>query len=285
MAVIDDLLKPQNAHDIQDDMYAKMRQQEGQQAAQQPKTNDYTFTAGQMKQMGLDVEGESKQKKVDVAQPTYEPGKFLKEYLKANQGYKPLTVEEQEAEKKRQNRNMLLGSIGDALSAFHTAYANARGVKPMVNPGESLTGKMRERYDRLNKEREARDLTYHAGLQQAMQRDEQNALSWQTLKERAKQREAAEARAEQARKDRIAREEVAAAQKAAELAEKKRHNEAMEKRPVGRGSTTTRKNQDWTTTKTDKNGKVVSKTIRTYGSGSSDNKQQTSQTRKSRTQI
>lgn len=204
--------------------------------------------------------------------PAYEPGKFLKEYLKANEGFKPLTAEEQEAEKKRQKRNMLLGSIGDALSAFHTAYANARGVKPMVNPGESLTGKMRERYERLNKEREARDLTYKAGLQQAMQLDEQNALSWQLLKEKVEARKAAEAQAEQARKDRIAREEAAAAAKAAELAEKKRHNEAMEKRPVGRsGGTTTRKNQDWTTTVRDKDGKVKSTTTRSYGSGGKDN--------------
>ena len=252
MAVLDDLLKPKNAYDIQDDMVAKMKEQE------------------------------NVTKPVTTEQPAYEPGKFLKEYLKANEGYKPRTAQEKAEEEKRQKRNLLLGSIGDAFSAFHTAYAKARGVQPMVNPGESLTGKMRERYERLNKELEARDLTYNAGLQQAMQRDEQNAISWQTLKERAKQREAEIARREQERKDRIAREEAAAAQKAAELVEKKRHNEAMEKRPVGRGGTTTRKNQDWTTTVT-KNGRVVSQTKREYGSGG--NGQQTPPTRKSRTQI
>ena len=105
--------------------------------------------------------------------PAYEPGKFLKDYLKANEGFKPLTAEQQAEEKKRQDRNLLLGSIGDALSAFHTAYANARGTKPMVNPGESLTGKMRERYERLNKEREMRDKEYYSGMMRAQQMDQQ----------------------------------------------------------------------------------------------------------------
>jgi hypothetical protein len=182
-------------------------------------------------------------------------------------GKKARTKEDIEAEEKRQQRNLRLARIGDALSAFHTAYSNARGVKPMVNPGESLTGKMRERYERLNKEREARDREYNTIMLRAKQLDEQNKLSWKALKDKEEARKAAEARAELMRQDKLAQQQSAAQQKAEELAERRRHNEAMEKRPAGRGSSGTKKNQDWTTTVVDKDGKIKQQTTRTYGSG------------------
>ena len=82
-----------------------------------------------------------------------------------------------ELDERRQKRNLLLGSIGDAFSAFNVAYSKARGVQPMVNPGESLTGKLRDRYDRLNKEYQARFDAFNAGLFKAWQSQGQQDIS------------------------------------------------------------------------------------------------------------
>lgn len=66
-------------------------------------------------------------------------------------------------------RAKTFATIGDALSAFHTAYSNARGVQSMVPAGTSLSGKWRERYDNLMKEKDANE---QAHLQQLMRIDD-----------------------------------------------------------------------------------------------------------------
>lgn len=190
--------------------------------------------------------------------------------------YKKLNPEpKSEIDEKKQKRDMLLSSIGDAFSAFHTAYANARGVKPMVNPGESLTGRMRERYDRLNKEYEARKKDWGAGMMRAQQADYQNDLTLQQLRERREQRKEEAARREQERQDKLAQNAIAN-RLAREKFENQRQKDEDRKNGVGtyaktsgRGSSATKKNQDWTTIVRDKNGKVKSTTERRYGSSGS----------------
>ena len=59
----------------------------------------------------------------------------------------------------RLRRNRVLATIGDGLSAFHEAYSKMRGT-PVLTGGESLSGKMRERYDRIKAERAANDQAY-----------------------------------------------------------------------------------------------------------------------------
>lgn len=231
--------------------------------------------------------------------PAYEPGKFLKEYLKANEGFKPLTAEQQAAEKKRQERNMLLGSIGDALSAFHTAYAKSRGMQPMVNPGESLTGKMRERYERLNKEYEANVKEYNARLMAAKQMDAQAAKderNWRAQMERyriqderIKAQEAKEdAKEKQAneRRDALAKYEIYKGQgdnqqaayfkalangftpqQAAEIAANTPKAKPAKKRGKGYASTKTEGN---TTIYYDNKGNVVRRVVRTPGANAPD---------------
>lgn len=239
MAVIDDLLKPQNSYDIQDNMVAKMKEQDAKPAAtttELPERMNY----------------------VDMYKQLYkEPQK------------------DPELEEKRMKRNMLLGSIGDAFSAFHTAYAKSRGMQPMVNPGESLTGKMRERYDRLNKEHEARKKEYDTGLMQAQRMQNQEDFNLQKLREEVEARKAAQAFRNKQEQDVQRRHNETMAQRAAELAEKNRHNKAMENKPTGRRSST--KNQGWTTTVRDRNGKVIKETQKTYGSSSEQDNQQRDQ--------
>ena len=219
--------------------------------------------------------------------------------------HRPETKEQTDAREKREKRNMLLGKIGDAFSAFHTAYSKARGVQPMVNPGESLSGKLRERYDRLNKEREALDKEYNLGKMRAMQQDAQYKI------DRAKINQAAEARQEanRLRAEETARKAEADKAKAKAVADKQnaeyqrrmaiangdRKQEAYWKaiadgytpeqatslanatpkvKPTkrsGSGGYSRRNNQDWTTTVTDKNGQIKQVTTRKYGTADNNN--------------
>lgn len=89
-------------------------------------------------------------------------------------------------------------TIGDALSAFHTAYSNARGVQSMVPAGTSLSGKWRERYDNLMKEKDANEQAHLQNLQKLQQM--KDTADYQTrslsLREREEDRRQATAKAE-----------------------------------------------------------------------------------------
>lgn len=93
------------------------------------------------------------------------------ELLQQLSPYKPKTEEELEKERKKQKREMVFAAIGDGLNAFNQAYANAAGVKPMA-PAVSLTGKLRERYEQLRKEREANQAQYANAYMRAKQADD-----------------------------------------------------------------------------------------------------------------
>lgn len=93
---------------------------------------------------------------------------FTFEELRDIIGQKPRT-EETEQEKKKRKRDELFAKIGDGFSAFHNAYSAAMGTKSMVNPNVSMSAKVRERYDRLQKEREDNLKTYTDAYMRAMQ--------------------------------------------------------------------------------------------------------------------
>lgn len=80
--------------------------------------------------------------------------------------YKAPTEEELAKERKKQKREAIFAAIGDGLSAFHWAYSTARGTKSMVDPRVSLSGKVRDRYDKLKKERDANKRDFDNRVQQ-----------------------------------------------------------------------------------------------------------------------
>ena len=86
--------------------------------------------------------------------------------MNKNYAKKEEDIAKREAALKRAKK---FAAIGDALSAFHTAYSNARGVQSMIPAGTSLSGKWRERYDNLQKERDANE---QAHIQQLMKIDD-----------------------------------------------------------------------------------------------------------------
>lgn len=99
----------------------------------------------------------------------------LVELTKKFSTYKEPTVEELEKEQKRKKRDSVLASIGDGLSAFHHAYSTAAGTKSMVDPRVSLTGRIRDRYDKLKKERDAQKAAYNSAYMKAVMMDEERA--------------------------------------------------------------------------------------------------------------
>lgn len=62
------------------------------------------------------------------------------------------TPEEREKREKREKRTMFLARLADGLGTFHTAFAHARGVKPMELP--SMSAKARERFEKAKAERD-----------------------------------------------------------------------------------------------------------------------------------
>lgn len=74
----------------------------------------------------------------------YVPGQFYQQQIEAAEAAKKA---EHDNDVKRLKRDAILAGIGDAFNAFHQAYANARGTKPMTTG--SMSAKVRERYDKM----------------------------------------------------------------------------------------------------------------------------------------
>jgi len=86
--------------------------------------------------------------------------------------YKPPTEEELAKERRKQKRETVFAAIGDGLNAFHLAYANQRGVKPLTT-NVSMSGMVRDRYEKLKKERDAKTQEYLNAYLRAAQADQQ----------------------------------------------------------------------------------------------------------------
>lgn len=85
---------------------------------------------------------------------------FYQTYLEELKKDQEQETERLEKEEKRLKRQKLFASIGDGLAAMHEAYSYGRGVTPITNPSTSLSGKWRERYDKLVDERKKNRQAY-----------------------------------------------------------------------------------------------------------------------------
>lgn len=159
MATIDDI-NNSFAYDKQANYPSTLTQQGTQK---RHPVNDGVSVTSMVKPETLDVDGKIK--------PIPATLSYADMYKRLNI-YTPPTAEELEAERRKQKRDMTLAAIGNGLNAFHQAYANARGVKPIAE-NVSLTGKVRDRYEKLKKERDALSREYANGLLRATQMDQQ----------------------------------------------------------------------------------------------------------------
>lgn len=120
---------------------------------------------------------------------TQKPHMSYVEMMQQLSPYKPPTQEDVEAERRRMKRDAVFAAIGDGLNAFHQAYSYSRGVKPMTED-TSMTDKLRERYEKERREREAHQTEYLNAYMRAMQSDDTNRKderNWRRTVERDKE--------------------------------------------------------------------------------------------------
>lgn len=79
--------------------------------------------------------------------------------------YKPPTAEELENARKKEKRDKMFAAIGDGIAALSNLYFTTKGAPNAFDPRNSLSAKVRERWDKLNKEREENARYY---MQEAM---------------------------------------------------------------------------------------------------------------------
>lgn len=146
--------------------------------------------------------------------------------------YTPPTAEQLEKERKKQKRNELFAAIGDGISALSNLYFTTRGAPNMYTGKNTMSERVRVRYDKLMKEREAKNAAYYEGLMKARQADADDVhreRSWQRLigldQEARDRRKKEDARYEREWDYRQERNEAADAQWKATHEEAKRQND------------------------------------------------------------
>jgi hypothetical protein len=83
----------------------------------------------------------------------------------------PQTAEEKEAERKRQRRKAIFAAIGDGVSALANLYYTSKGALNAYDGKNTMSGKLKEQWEKDRKERKAKDKEYLTGYMQAQKWD------------------------------------------------------------------------------------------------------------------
>lgn len=153
--------------------------EEGEDVNGNPTTTEPMARAAR-KRAGLPVDdnphdhtGTPAVEKAGTAAGTEEKPQYsIAELIKLSHPYnEERTKEEEERQKKKQKRDAVFAAIGDGLNAFHQAYAYSRGIKPLTE-NKSQSKAVRDKYDALDKEREAHKAEYLNAYIRGLQMDE-----------------------------------------------------------------------------------------------------------------
>ncbi len=87
----------------------------------------------------------------------------------------PQTEEQKEAERKRQRRKAIFAAIGDGVSALANLYYTNKGALNAYDGNNTLSGKLKEQWEKDKKEREAKDKEYLTGYMQSKKWDADEA--------------------------------------------------------------------------------------------------------------
>lgn len=71
------------------------------------------------------------------------------------------TDEDRRKRERREQRDLRWARIADVLGAVHRAYSYGRGIEPNRSVAENMTAKTRERFERAQKQRDARRAAYY----------------------------------------------------------------------------------------------------------------------------
>lgn len=94
------------------------------------------------------------------------------ERIAQHAGLKPLTPEEQAKEERRKRVRATIGAVGDAISSMANIYFAHKGAPPVQQT--SITGRLREHYDRLDAQRRDQLSRYGELVQRGRQMDIDN---------------------------------------------------------------------------------------------------------------
>lgn len=210
-------------------------QQEAQQVqSEQPQVEQPEVQEKQEQQQPLMQTGAQNGETAEQTQARLE-GTPVKKQLSYREMYEKLnpqpTAEELEKRRKKEKREKLWASIGDglnALSAMANLYYTTKGAPNMYKHTDSLSAKAKERWEKLQKEFDAKDQAYAAGIMKARQLDEataENEKKWKRLFDKDKEdaerkKKAADLAAKKAADDNKYKQD--------RLEEQKRHNKETE---------------------------------------------------------
>ena len=113
---------------------------------------------------GDELQSEPKNNQVQAAAPAtglvapeaHKPALDLTEIAAMVSGYKPLTPEQRATEEKRERREKLFSAIGDSVSALTNLYFAGKTGYSNYNPELSMSARTQQRWERLEKERQAK---------------------------------------------------------------------------------------------------------------------------------
>lgn len=139
--------------------------------------------------------------------------------------YKPPTQEELEKERKKEKREKIFAAIGDGIAALSNLYFTTQGAPNAYDPKNSMSAKVKERYDKLKKERDDNSRYYLSAYMQAMKNDEEGARDDRNWRHQLEREGVADDRYNKDIAHRDAREKVEDDRYAANIA----HRDAREK--------------------------------------------------------
>ena len=169
-----------------------------------PEQETVTIAPQKMKvSQGIMVPG-GKQNDGNAGQPGVRPPRLSYEEMFRLANPNPIPSQGQlAAEKRKQKRQQVLAALGDGISALSNLYFTSQYAPNMFSAGKSKTSQLNDRFERLEKERQANMRAYIDGLARARQADDaynDNQRQWERIigldKVKAERDKAADARAE-----------------------------------------------------------------------------------------
>lgn len=111
----------------------------------------------------------------ESATPKAQKTMTYEEMFRMSNPYTPPTPEELEKERKKKKREAIFAAISDGVSALANLYFTSQGALNSYDPKNSMSSKVKKRWDDLEKEREGKNKEYYQGYMRARMADDEVA--------------------------------------------------------------------------------------------------------------
>ena len=111
----------------------------------------------------------------ESATPKVQKTMTYEEMFRMSNPYTPPTPEELEKERKKKKREAIFAAISDGVSALANLYFTSQGALNSYDPKNSMSSKVKKRWDDLEKEREGKNKEYYQGYMRARMADDEVA--------------------------------------------------------------------------------------------------------------